>query len=117
VSTAELGDRWLLTAGPRPFALTRALDKLRVPAGSPVTFRELAAPEIGRTCHELIVIERVPVGIDLSSDERLCDLLDRAGVPAPVEHLADVDHEMYLIRISLDRAEALVPVAVVAHAE
>jgi hypothetical protein len=112
-----MGNRWLLTAGPRPFALTRPLDKLEVPPGSPLTFRWLVEREFGHTCHELIVVERVPAGIDLSSDERFLDMLDQVGVPAPVERVGDAYHEMWLIRVNPDRAELPVPVAVVAHDE
>jgi len=112
-----MGDRWRLTAGPRPFALTEALDKLEVPPGSPVTFRHLVEPEVGRTCHELIAIERVPVGVDLSSDETFSDMLDHLGTPAPEEHVSDADQEVWLLRVGRDGAEWPVPVAVVTYAE
>jgi hypothetical protein len=110
-----MGDHWRLTAGPRPFTLTEALDKLEVPPGSPVTFRQLVKPETGRTCHELIAIERLPVSIDLSSDETLSDMLGRLGASAPEENVGDADQEVRLIRVSRDGGECPVPVAVVAY--
>ena len=112
-----MDNRWRLTAGPQPFALTQALEKLEVPAGSPLTFRHLLEPETGRTCHELIAMERLPVGVDLSSGETFSDMLDHVGVPAPDEHVCDADEEVWLIRVSRDGAERPVPVAVVTYDE
>jgi hypothetical protein len=109
-------NRWRLTDGPRPFALTEALDKLEVPAGSPLTFRHLLEPKTGRTCCELIALDRLPVGVDLSSGETFSQMLDHVGVPAPDEQVGDPDEELLLIRITRD-GERPVPVAVVAYDE
>jgi hypothetical protein len=112
-----MGHGWRLTGGPRPFASTRPLEKLEVPTGSPITFRHLIEPETGRTCVELIAVERVPVGVDLSSAEPFSDMLDRAGVPAPNEPVADADAEVRLIRVSRHGAGRPTPVAVVIYDE
>jgi hypothetical protein len=109
--------RWQLAAGSRrPFALTQALDKLEVLPGSPVTFRQLIESETGRTCHELIVVDRLPVGVDLSWGLTLSDMLDRIGARPPDEQVGDADQEVRLIRVSPDCVEGPIPVAVVAYA-
>jgi hypothetical protein len=111
-----MGNRWQLTDGPRPFALTKALEKLEVPPGSPITFRQLTEPATGRTCMELIAIERLPAGVNLSSAETVRSMLNHVGVPAPDEHVSDPDHKVRLICVSRDGA-APTPVAVVVYAD
>ncbi len=112
-----MGNRWRLTAGPRPFALTETLDRLEVPAGSPVTFRQLVELGTGRTCYELIAIDRLPAGVDLSSGETFSNMLDHVGVSAPDEQVADAMHDIRLIRVSRDDAARPLPVAVVMYDE